>query len=210
MTLGSGHGGGGEGVLYRWDGKSFEPMECPGKILSLHGTSASLLFAVGEGGLIAHWDGSSWHQQDPGVRTTLSSVWVGSAEEAYATGKSGEILEGSVQGWSLRLRHEGSVRAVAKWKDRLWVAAGGEHGLSEVVDDEVRSLKPNLLATRLDARSARAPQPVASSAASTSAELEGSCMLETGCQRTTAEEGRGEGRGGIKEQIGIWISLSVP
>ncbi len=63
-----------------------------------------------------------------------------------------ELLDGSVRGWSLRYRLPGPLGAVAKWKVRVWVAAGGDYGLGELVGDRIEARKPNLLCTYLDPR----------------------------------------------------------
>jgi hypothetical protein len=70
----------------------------------------------------------------------------------YACGKGGELWEGSVKGWSRRYRHEGPLGSVVKWQNRVWVAAGGDFGLSELVGDRLESRKPNLKCTNLDYR----------------------------------------------------------
>jgi hypothetical protein len=143
---------GGEGTLAHFDGTTVREMECPGKLLWVHGLAPDMLVAVGERGLISVWDGTQWRASPPVSNALLSSVHVVSPDEMYACGKGGELLNGSVRGWSLRYRHEGPLGAVVKWNDRVWVAAAGDYGLSELVDDRLESRKPNLLCTYLDYR----------------------------------------------------------
>src|SRR5690606_7395402 len=110
------------------------------------------LVAVGERGLVSRWDGAKWHTWPPVSNALLSSVHVVSPDEMYACGQGAQIWAGSVDGWSLRYRHPGPLGAIAKWRDRVWVAAGGDYGLSELVDDRLESRKPNLTSTQLDYR----------------------------------------------------------
>jgi len=143
---------GGEGVIHYFDGSQVTEMPCPGKVLWMHGLAPDLLLAVGERGLVSRWDGSQWHTYPPVSNALLSSVYVVSPDEMYACGKGKEIWDGSVHGWSLRHRHEAPLGSIVKWHGRVWVAAGGDYGLSELIEDRLESRKANVKSTRLDAR----------------------------------------------------------
>ncbi|MBT3218769.1 MAG: hypothetical protein HN348_06725 [Proteobacteria bacterium] len=68
-------------------------------VVDLHGNASDLLVAVGTIGRISRWDGSKWTALDSGTRTNLSSVFVASDTEMYASGHGGALLQGSVYGW---------------------------------------------------------------------------------------------------------------
>jgi hypothetical protein len=51
------------------------------------------LFAVGENGTVASYDGSSWRNENGGPHHTLQDVWTGGPQEAVAVGSNGVILE---------------------------------------------------------------------------------------------------------------------
>jgi hypothetical protein len=56
------------------------------------GSSKTDVFAVGEGGMIFHFDGSVWKRQSSGTGIFLYGIWGSSATNAFAVGSSGEIL----------------------------------------------------------------------------------------------------------------------
>lgn len=143
---------GGEGIIHHFDGSKITEMPCPGKVMWIHGTAPDFLVAVGDRGLVSRWDGSQWHDFPPVSNALMTSVHVVSPDEMYACGPGKEIWDGSVHGWSLRYRHDGPLGFIAKWQDRIWVAAGGDYGLSELIDDRLESRKPNLTSTYLDYR----------------------------------------------------------
>jgi hypothetical protein len=140
------------GVMYRWDGKAWGPMESPGPgVLDVHGISPELLVAVGPGGMISRWDGAHWHRVDSPTQSVLSAVYVASPDEMYAVGAGGRFLEGSVHGWSDVLAGPGPLFGVAKWKNEVWVGAA-QHGLMKREGDKLVSIKPNIKAETMDAR----------------------------------------------------------
>lgn len=146
----------GTGVLRRWTGArtSGSWKEVPStveRLQCMHGVRADRLFAVGEGAVLS-WDGERWrHERLPGAGA-LSSIFVAGEDEAYACGESGELWVRAGEEWSLRLRRDGALRSVAKWRGRVWV--GADDGLFELVGEELVPRKPNLPAIGLDARKA--------------------------------------------------------
>ncbi|MGB5925597.1 MAG: hypothetical protein WBH01_05830 [Dehalococcoidia bacterium] len=61
--------------------------------------SASDIFAVGDNGVIVHYDGSSWHKMNSGVTSSLSSVWGSSSSDVFVT-TGGTILHYDGSTWS--------------------------------------------------------------------------------------------------------------
>ena len=56
------------------------------------GTSGTDVFAVGAGGTILHYNGTSWSSMTSGTTNTLSGVWGSSGTNIFAVGASGTIL----------------------------------------------------------------------------------------------------------------------
>ena len=142
----------GQPIMYRGARDTWARIPSPGPVLAMHGVSPELIFAVGETGLIARWNGSAWQPMASPSSSVLSSVFAVSEQEVYACGTGRELLRGSAYGWTKVLEHNAPLRAIAKWQDRIWVAAGEPDGLSVLENDKLVSLKPKILATRFDAR----------------------------------------------------------
>jgi hypothetical protein len=145
---------GGQPVMYLGHHTSWRPISAPGFVIGAHGIRRDLVFAVGEGGFIARWDGSAWHNMPSPTPRTLSRVFVESDDEVYACGHGKDLLQGSVHGWVQILTHTSPLRGVVKWQGDVWVAAGGDEGLSHLKDGKLVSVKPNLKATHLESRHA--------------------------------------------------------
>jgi Low-density lipoprotein receptor domain class A len=64
------------------------------------GSGPADVWAVGEKGVIAHWNGQSWQPSASGTTVNLTDVWADSAASAWAVGGSGTILHWTPsQGW---------------------------------------------------------------------------------------------------------------
>ena len=118
--------------LFHFNGKRWMEMRHPGfDLLDLHGTSRSCLFAVGDRGALARFDGAAWHTFPTPTPEPLVCVFAVSDDEAYAVGGWGSVLEGSLHGWAKigegprwPTGRPGPLRCVAKWEGELWVGAG--------------------------------------------------------------------------------------
>jgi len=54
----------------------------------IHGTGASDVWAVGEQGLILHWDGSAWSPSTSPTAANLYGVWAAAVDDVWAVGGS--------------------------------------------------------------------------------------------------------------------------
>jgi hypothetical protein len=84
------------GTVWHYDGTVWAPMSLP-IVPILHdiwGTSPSDVFAVGEDGVVLHYDGSAWSVTTPTKRTLLG-VWGSSPGDVFAVGLGGTILHGT-------------------------------------------------------------------------------------------------------------------
>lgn len=87
------------------------------------------LWAVGEKGTIAHFDGTAWEFADTGTTSTLNAVFGTAPNDIWAVGEGGTALHYDGAQWSsVATGHDGTLRAV--WggaSDDVWF--GGDAGL---------------------------------------------------------------------------------
>lgn len=69
-------------------------------LLGVWGSSATSLWAVGDGGTILKWNGTAWAAQTSGVATSLRAVWGVDASTVWAVGDGGAILKWNGTAWS--------------------------------------------------------------------------------------------------------------
>lgn len=103
IAPGGGPGGGAalSPVSCSADGFCWEGTVYGGTFFGVHGSSASHVVAVGEGGVIATFDGVTWQYARSPVRHTLRAVWFESATRGWAVGDRGTVLEWDGQRWSV-------------------------------------------------------------------------------------------------------------
>lgn len=146
------------GCLARFDGMSFREVEAPGRIHAMHGNAVDLLVAVGEAGLVARFDGGRWTKLRTSTDTTLSSVWVESADEVYVCGAERRLFEGSVHGMSEVLIAPGPLLSVVKWWGKVWLAGGATGGnleLCRLERDRLETVDIDIAPTSLSIGDAR-------------------------------------------------------
>lgn len=138
-------------IAFHWDGSEWREVGSPGFILRAHGSAPDLVYGVGQRGLIARWNGSTAFESVASpVAGTVSDVFVASEDEMYACTSEGELLQGTVHGWEVLLRHPVGLTCVAKWRDAVWV--GAEDGLYQLADEELTMVRPQARPIRFDAR----------------------------------------------------------
>ena len=112
--------------------------------------AADDVWAVGERGLVAHWDGFQWTKPAVPITTTLSGVWAAAADDVWAVGSRGMLLHYDGRHWSTvdqpMLTGADEVFAlsatdvIARAGDRLWRrGAGGWQEMSRP-DGTLRAL----------------------------------------------------------------------
>jgi len=85
-------------TIIRYNGLNWSPMETAvvepgrGKLNGVWGTSATNVFAVGDDGIILHYDGKLWTPMDSGTTANLYAVWGYSSNSVYVVGSYGTIL----------------------------------------------------------------------------------------------------------------------
>jgi hypothetical protein len=140
----------GKGVMHRFDGKKWSPIESPGEIYGVHGLTPNLVYAVGVKGLIARWDGARWNKVPSPTQAVLSDVHVASEDEMYAVG-DGVVLQGSAHGWTQAAEGASQMFGVTKWKGEVLVGAAQE-GLKKLVKNKLVPVDPEIKAERIDSR----------------------------------------------------------
>ncbi|MCX6854604.1 MAG: cadherin domain-containing protein, partial [Verrucomicrobia bacterium] len=93
----------GNGMVYRYNGTSWTADTSMGTVAGLNdvwGTSASDVWAVGGGGLILRWNGTTWSTSPSGTTQDLLSIWGSSATDVYATSAEGGIFRFNGTSWT--------------------------------------------------------------------------------------------------------------
>jgi hypothetical protein len=140
----------GKGVMHRFDGKRWSPMDSPGEVYGVHGVAPNLVYAVGRRGLIARWDGARWNKVPSPTQAVLSDVCVADEGEMYAVGDR-VVLQGSLHGWTEVVEGTSHMFGVRKWKGDVWIGASGE-GLMKLSRNKLVVADPEIKAERIDAR----------------------------------------------------------
>jgi len=147
----------GQHHLFCFDGKKWKGLPAPEfAIRAIHGPERNFLYAVGREGGVARWDGKTWKTFPTPTDEVLTSVFVAGADEYYATGAKGILLEGSAHGWGKLAScplPKMPLIGVAKWKGELWVG-GGSLGLyqRDGSKNKLKLIKPALKANSFDTR----------------------------------------------------------
>ncbi|MFY1829210.1 hypothetical protein ACN47A_25050 [Myxococcus fulvus] len=136
--------------FYRWDGRQWHELPCPGEVFAVHGLAPDLVYAVGGEGLIARWDGARWHPVPSFTEAVMTAVHVVSKDEMYACSDAG-VHEGSVYGWSEVAESPGMLMSVAKYREQVWVA-GGTYGLFTLRGNELEEVEAPVKPLSLDTR----------------------------------------------------------
>jgi len=81
----------GMGSVIHWDGEKYQSIKIPDQIFpslanKIWGTSSSDLYVVGNGGLIAHYDGTSWSKIESGTELDLLDIWGTDSDNIWVCG----------------------------------------------------------------------------------------------------------------------------
>ena len=90
-------------VILHYDGATWTSQTVPSvatALRSVWGTSASNVWAVGDGGVILRYDGSSWTAVTSGTTESLNAVWGLDASFVIAGGSAGTVLRYNGSTWS--------------------------------------------------------------------------------------------------------------
>jgi hypothetical protein len=91
--------------------------------LGIWGASSSDVYAVGQPGLIAHFDGADWSWEDSHTTTPLTSVYSADGSTFYACGHDGVILRNAGGGWSrMESGTTSDLFGIGQYRDDIYVA----------------------------------------------------------------------------------------
>jgi len=90
------------GLVFHYDGVAWSEMDVDlaRSLRDVRGTAEGKVLAVGTGGEMLRYDGSTWEPILSGTSDNLNAVWISSdAAEAYVVGDSGTILHRCSADW---------------------------------------------------------------------------------------------------------------
>lgn len=89
--------------------------------LGIWGSGPDDIFIVGQPGLIFHWDGTAWSQENSGTTVALTDVWGSGDGTVYATGHDGVILRRQGTTWSaMNTGSDADFFSVGSFQDVLY------------------------------------------------------------------------------------------
>jgi hypothetical protein len=140
-------------VVLLWEGAGWRQIDAPDRpTWAMHGLRRDLVFAVGERGMIARWDGGRWTVMASGAQETLNAVHAVAEDEVYACGIGRELLTGSVYGWMSVLVADEPLHSIGKWNGDVWVGASLPLGLCKLADASLVQVAPPIRAMSMDVR----------------------------------------------------------
>lgn len=80
--------------------RSWHYQESPFQYNSIWGSSSTNVVAVGDGGVIMHYDGMRWEGKASGTSEELYGVWGSSSKDVFAVGDRGTILHYDGSSWN--------------------------------------------------------------------------------------------------------------
>jgi len=82
------------------NGASLTTLRPVHNLTGVWGSDSDDVYAVGYGGTILHYNGTSWSSQTSGTTNNLYGVWVYDSDNVYAVGASGTVLYYNGTSWS--------------------------------------------------------------------------------------------------------------
>lgn len=139
--------------LFAWDGAAWSEVECPGRVVVMHGLDPRALWAGGYGGWIWRWDGARWSTVDLALEGTVVGLHIADALGGYACTTRGEVAELSPWGAQYVDRWRGPLLDATCTDDAVLLAAGA-HGIVRLPRGEAtfEEVETDFLVERFDQR----------------------------------------------------------
>lgn len=87
----------GQGHLQHWDGETHTRWEGEATYRALFAIARDDVWAAGDDGTVAHWDGDRWTESGTGTKARFTDVWAGGPEDIFLGGQT--ILHGDGESW---------------------------------------------------------------------------------------------------------------
>jgi photosystem II stability/assembly factor-like uncharacterized protein len=116
---------------------------------AVSGVSDSALWVVGDHGVVGHWNGTKLLWETSGTTANLRGVWALTADDAYAVGDAGTILQRTVSGWQQVAAGVTRQVLTGVWADTTRVVAVGSNGTVILGGPMGYKLVPNTLGENL-------------------------------------------------------------
>jgi len=95
--------------------------------LGVWGTGPDDVYVVGQPGLIFHWDGTDWTQQDSHTSEALTDVWGDDAGNVYVTGHGGLVLRLQGDEWTtMDTGTEADLFNIGSFQDNIYACGRNE------------------------------------------------------------------------------------
>ena len=114
------------------------PAPIPFRPRGMFAVSATNVWAVGDRGVIAHYDGSGWRNVTAATTQHLNGIWMASPNDGWIVGNGGTLLRWNGSAWNAVGGQSGDLRGVhgtsasnvwivgtittARWNGSLWVS----------------------------------------------------------------------------------------
>lgn len=141
--------------MFQWDGAQWREVECPGRVVVMHGASTSLLWAGGYEGWLWRWDGRRWRASDAWIDGAVTGIHTLASRDGggFACTLDGEVVELSAYGEQRVARAKGPLLDVACVGDRVLLAAGRDGMLAMTAgDDALVAVDVDFAPERFDVR----------------------------------------------------------
>lgn len=140
-----------KGGIYMWNGIEWRQLYSATRsaINHIHGSGHDDIYAVGENGVVLHFDGHTWRQipypDNAGGSDGLTGVRAVNKDEVFICGRAGRVLHGNRNGLEVLNSFATPFYGIAHFQGRLILAAG-DNGAWELEGSEARTLKGNFSA----------------------------------------------------------------
>jgi len=141
----------GSNFVAHYDGSSWTSSTVSGVwMFDVWGTAPDDVYAVGDKGVIVHWDGSAWAIVSSPCVKALNDVWGTSQSDVFAAGEGGTVLHYDGESWETS--RSGGIELEGVWgSSSTDVYAVGSLGRCSISTDRAGPISPALIHRRFSA-----------------------------------------------------------
>lgn len=119
----------------------------PGWVYDIDGLSLNALVAVGNHGLIAYWNGTTWEKDPVQLSMDMSFIQVTRTGEIYGASYYGRVFKRTNTGWKKVGAQMGNIYGLVQWQGNILIATG--YGLHRIEGDEIVIEQPHIDVRRI-------------------------------------------------------------